>query len=122
MGYIYEAMDRAKVAIQSAFKGNEDKYKELFAIINARWDGQLHHRLHGAWHLLNLEFFYKNSKMKNDRNALRSSLCGLYKCIEKLIGSIEMEDKILSELVVYKRVEGMFGLNIAKKVNDYIVS
>lgn len=50
--------------------------------------------------------------MKNDVEVM----CGLYKCIEKLSGSIEMEEKISSELVVYKSMEGMFGLNIEKKL------
>ena len=42
MGYIYEAMDRAKEAIKKAFNENEEKYKEIFAIIDRRWDYQLH--------------------------------------------------------------------------------
>ena len=41
MGYIYEAMDRAKEAIQNSFKHNEAKYKDAFAIIDKRWDSQL---------------------------------------------------------------------------------
>ncbi|RDX85676.1 hypothetical protein CR513_33104, partial [Mucuna pruriens] len=48
MSYIYEAMDRAKKAIQKAFNGKEEKYKDIFAIIDRRWDCQLHHPLHAA--------------------------------------------------------------------------
>ncbi|RDX65806.1 hypothetical protein CR513_55501, partial [Mucuna pruriens] len=48
MGYIYEVMDRVKEAIQKVFNGNEDKYKDIFAIIDRRWDFQLHHPLHVA--------------------------------------------------------------------------
>ncbi|XP_057444668.1 uncharacterized protein LOC130736914 [Lotus japonicus] len=36
MGHIYEAMDRAKEAIKSGFKGNESKYKAIWAIIDKR--------------------------------------------------------------------------------------
>lgn len=37
MGYIYEAMDRAKEAIQNSFKNNENIYREIFKIIDNRY-------------------------------------------------------------------------------------
>ncbi|RVX19102.1 hypothetical protein CK203_008646 [Vitis vinifera] len=37
MGYIYEAMNRAKDTIVRSFNGNEEKYKEIFNIIDKRW-------------------------------------------------------------------------------------
>src|SRR5262249_30257402 len=36
MGYIYEAIDQAKEAIQKTFNENEEKYKEIFSIIDKR--------------------------------------------------------------------------------------
>ncbi|RVW53097.1 hypothetical protein CK203_080670 [Vitis vinifera] len=48
MGYIYEAMNRAKDAIVRSFNGNEEKYKEIFNIIDKRWEIQLHRPLHAA--------------------------------------------------------------------------
>ena len=42
MGYIYEAMARAKEIIVKSFLGNEEKYKEIFEIIDRRWEIQLH--------------------------------------------------------------------------------
>ncbi|CAL9234761.1 unnamed protein product [Arabidopsis halleri] len=59
MGYIYEAMDRAKDSIVGTFKGREEKYKEAFEIIDRRWNCQLHHPLHAPGYYLNLEFQYK---------------------------------------------------------------
>lgn len=38
MGYIYEAMDKVKEAINTDFKGNESKYKELWEIIDRNWE------------------------------------------------------------------------------------
>ena len=38
MGYIYEAMNRAKNTIVRSFNGNEEKYKEIFKIIDKKWD------------------------------------------------------------------------------------
>ncbi|RVW39587.1 hypothetical protein CK203_090641 [Vitis vinifera] len=48
MGYIYEAMNRAKDTIVKSFNGNEEKYKEIFNIIDKRWEIQLHRPLHAA--------------------------------------------------------------------------
>lgn len=44
MAYInrYEAMDRVKEAIHKTFDGDESKYKDIFAIIDKRWEDQLH--------------------------------------------------------------------------------
>ncbi|KAJ1386281.1 Ribonuclease H-like superfamily [Sesbania bispinosa] len=48
MGYIYEAMDKAKEAIMKSFNNNESKNKDVFAIIDDRWTCQLHRPLHAA--------------------------------------------------------------------------
>ena len=66
MGYIYEAMDRAKEAIAKAFNNNEDRYKEIFKIIDRRWEVQLHRPLHAAAYYLNPEFFYDNPNIDGD--------------------------------------------------------
>ncbi|XP_059670904.1 uncharacterized protein LOC132316448 [Cornus florida] len=55
IGYIYEAMERAKEAIAKAFGGNEEKYKDIFKIIDTRWNIQLHRPLHAVGHFLNPE-------------------------------------------------------------------
>ncbi|KAK4259931.1 hypothetical protein QN277_006209 [Acacia crassicarpa] len=109
MGYIYEAMDRAKEAIQRSFNGNEDKYKEIFAIIDKRWESQLHHPLHAAAHFLNPELFYKNPQIELDEEVTS----GLYQCIERLIPTEEEEDKIIDELSLYKRAGGNFSIRSA---------
>ena len=36
MGYIYEAMNKAKDTIVKGFNGKEEKYKEIFNIIDKR--------------------------------------------------------------------------------------
>ncbi|CAI9299642.1 unnamed protein product [Lactuca saligna] len=60
MGYIYEAMDRAKEAIRDSFS-NADDYKTAFQIIYQRWECQLHKPLHAAGHFLNSGIFYKDT-------------------------------------------------------------
>ncbi|KAG5034983.1 hypothetical protein JHK87_009893 [Glycine soja] len=64
MGYIYEAMDKAKETIIKSFNNNESKYKDVFAIIDKRWNCQLHRPLHAAAHFLNPEFFYDNTDLE----------------------------------------------------------
>ena len=44
MGFIYEAMDRAKLAIERDCRF----YKDYWKIIDNRWNFQLHHDLHAA--------------------------------------------------------------------------
>nr|XP_018686228.1 PREDICTED: uncharacterized protein LOC103993628 [Musa acuminata subsp. malaccensis] len=105
MGYIYKAMDRAKETIQKSFGGNEEKYKHIFAIIDKRWECQLHHPLHAAGYYLNSEFFYKDSSIKFNVEVVS----GLYQCIARLVPDIEIQDKIINELSLYKNAEGLFG-------------
>ncbi|XP_058008330.1 uncharacterized protein LOC110656713 [Hevea brasiliensis] len=81
MGYIYEAMDRAKEAIANSLNGNEEKYKSIFEIIDARWLLQLHCPLHTAGYFLNLEFFYPN-KMRIESDEEVNT--GLLSCIHKM--------------------------------------
>ena len=93
MGYIYEAMDRAKEAIQKSFKDNEDKYNDIFTTIDRRWDSQIHHSLHVASYFLNLEFYYTNAtKIESNHEVMNIH----HKTIEK-----------------FKRVGGLFGNRMA---------
>ncbi|KAJ1412900.1 hypothetical protein SESBI_20050 [Sesbania bispinosa] len=97
-------MDKAKENIMKSFK-NEIKYKDVFAIIDKRWDIQLHRPLHAASHFLNLEFFYANPQMEINGEIIR----GLYDSINKLLGDLEMEKIVHKELTHCKAASGMFG-------------
>ncbi|RVW25217.1 hypothetical protein CK203_105966 [Vitis vinifera] len=46
--FCLKAMNRAKDTIVRSFNGNEEKYKEIFNIIDKRWEIQLHRPLHAA--------------------------------------------------------------------------
>ncbi|RWR92244.1 hypothetical protein CKAN_02145300 [Cinnamomum micranthum f. kanehirae] len=93
MGYIYEAMDRAKEAISNAFGGKEERYNNIFEIIDRRWDVQLHRPLHAAGYFLNPEYFYSNPNIEHDNEVMT----GLYNCISKLVPNIDVQDKISQE-------------------------
>lgn len=106
MGYIYEAMDRAKEAIAASFNNDENHYKKVFEIIDHRWEVQLHRPLHAAAHYLNPSLFYSNPSIKNDAEVLE----GLYECIQKLAPSIQIADQLHIELMTYARAEGLFKI------------
>ncbi|CAH9075051.1 unnamed protein product [Cuscuta europaea] len=109
MGYIYEAMDRAKEAIIKAFNGRDDKYKETFKIINSRWQDQLHHPLHAVGHYLNPAYFYADPQIEFNSEVTT----GLYACIAKLVSENEEQLVIIDELSKYTRAKGLFGINLA---------
>ncbi|RZB86328.1 hypothetical protein D0Y65_026399 [Glycine soja] len=79
MGYIYAAMDKANETIIKSFNNNESKYKDVFAIIDKRWNCQFHRPLHAAAHFLNLEFFYDNTDLEFDFEVTND----LFECIKK---------------------------------------
>ncbi|KAK4393984.1 hypothetical protein Sango_1869200 [Sesamum angolense] len=66
MSYIYEAIDKAKEAIAASFSNIEEKYKDVFALIDAIWNAQLHRPLHAASYYLNLEFYNANPNVEQD--------------------------------------------------------
>ncbi|XP_028209634.1 uncharacterized protein LOC114392630 [Glycine soja] len=109
MGYIYEAMDKAKETIMKSFNNNESKYKDVFEIIDKRWNCQLHRPLHAAAHFLNPEFFYDNTDLEFDFEVTN----GLFECIKKLIPQFDVQQKILTELHLYKIGADHFGSDFA---------
>ncbi|KAE8661030.1 Importin subunit beta-1 [Hibiscus syriacus] len=108
MGYVYEAMDRAKEAIANSFNNVEDKYKDVFAIIDKRWECQLHQPLHAAGCYLNPQLFYSNPQIQEDKEVM----IGLLKCIERLVPSVVDQGKIEDQLSLYRNAECIFGMAI----------
>ncbi|KAI3810701.1 hypothetical protein L1987_20323 [Smallanthus sonchifolius] len=106
MGYIYEAMDRAKETIKISFNEREEHYSSAFKIIDKRWECQLHRQLHAAGHYLNPSIFYDDSnRIIKDEEVMSS----LYACITKLSPSDEVEDLINEQLTKYQNADGVFG-------------
>ena len=111
MGNTYEAMDRAKEAIIKAFNENKERHSNIFKIIDERWECQLHLPLHVAGHFLNPEYFYFDPKIASNEEIT----AGLYACIQRLVPYTEIQDKIMVELSMYKKVEGLFGIQLAER-------
>lgn len=109
MGYIYEAMNRAKDAIVRSFNGNEEKYKEIFNIIDKRWEIQLHRPLHAAGYFLNPEFFYDKPEIEHDAKIMSD----LYKCILRLTRDPAKQEKVVAEVSLFTNAQGLFGNELA---------
>lgn len=109
MGYIHKAMGRAKETIANSFNGKEEKYKDVFDIIDQRWEIQLNRPLHAAGYYFNPEYFYSNPRIQEDFDVIS----GLHSSISRLVGSFEIQDKIMEELTLYRRAIGLFGQPIA---------
>ncbi|MQL71227.1 hypothetical protein Taro_003545 [Colocasia esculenta] len=58
MGYLYEAMDRAKMKLQQSLPRD---YKKCWKIIDHRWHNTLHHDLHAAGYFLNPRLTYADN-------------------------------------------------------------
>ncbi|KAG4967812.1 hypothetical protein JHK87_033463 [Glycine soja] len=109
LGYIYKAMDKAKETIIKSFTNNESKYKDVFAIIDKRWNCQLHRPLHATFHFLNPYFFYDNTDLEFDFEVTNVFL----DCIKNLIPQFDVKQKILTELHLYKIGAEHFGFDFA---------
>ncbi|CAA0813172.1 hAT dimerisation domain-containing protein / transposase-related, partial [Striga hermonthica] len=89
MGYIYEAMDKAKEAIRDAFDVKEDKYKDAWEIIDKRWNCQLHKPLHAAAHYLNPQFLSSYTSLDlSDEIGDEFILC-----VERLVPDLKEQEK-----------------------------
>ena len=102
-------MTRAKETIAKSFLGNEEKYKEIFEIIDRRWEIQLHQPLHAAEYFLNPEVLYDKPELEHDEAIMRQ----LYKCIERMIKDVDTREKAVDELSIYIKGEGVFGMDSA---------
>ena len=109
MGYIYEAMNRAKDTIVRSFNGNEEKYKKIFNIIDKRWEIQLYRLLHAVGYFLNTKFFYDKPEIEHDAKTMSD----LYKCILRLTRDPAKQEKVVAEVSVYTNAQGLFGNELA---------
>ncbi|KAL6582972.1 hypothetical protein OROMI_005050 [Orobanche minor] len=114
MGYIYEAIDRAKEEIAAAFGNNEDRYLEIFNIIDNRWNCQLHRPLHAAGYYLNPAYYYTNPEVEKDAEVKE----GLFSCIKRLSRNEVEEVGIHNELVLYTKALKLFGIPMAIKMRS----
>ena len=85
MGFLYEAMDKAKEAIQHLYRSNETKYRPIWNIIDRRWNRQLHQHIHAAAYYLNPKYYFSNT-FKADAEVQ----IGLDMCIRRLVADLDL--------------------------------
>ncbi|GKD39422.1 retrovirus-related pol polyprotein from transposon RE1 [Tanacetum coccineum] len=112
MGYMYHDMRKAKEAISSSFNGDESKYKDVFAIIDKRWECQLHHPLHASGYYLNPQFYYSDPDIEEDPEV--SS--GMHQCIMRLIPNEDDQSKLTAEKHMYRNAEAEWWSSYGNKV------
>ncbi|KAF3786202.1 hypothetical protein EJ110_NYTH25956 [Nymphaea thermarum] len=96
IGYLHEAMDKAKEAIQGNLKGKKKLYMPIWKIIDKRWTGQLHQPLHAAAYYLNPAIRFSPT-FKKDREVMH----GLLDCINVLVADSREQDVVHNELDLY---------------------
>ncbi|KAF5458537.1 hypothetical protein F2P56_022560 [Juglans regia] len=115
MGYLYDAMERAKGNIKARCNNKVSVFNPFIRIIDARWDKQLHSPLHAAGCFLNPAIYY-NPCFKNKNDVAR----GFMACVMMIELDIDNQDKIIEKLELYKNAEGDFGHFLAIRQRDKI--
>ncbi|XP_022635871.1 uncharacterized protein LOC106758329 [Vigna radiata var. radiata] len=112
MGFIYEEMDSAKEKIRSNFNNIKKSYEEVWKIIDARWNNQLHRPLHAAAYFLNPHFHYEPNFRSDDGREVKE---GLYFCMRRLIPDMAERRKINLQIVEFHNARELFGMEDAKE-------
>lgn len=108
MGYIYEGMERTKMAIKVFYKGCEEKCMAILEIIERRWNMQLHSHLHPAAAFLNPSISY-NPNYKFDAN-MRN---GFHAAMWKMFPDEKDRIELTKEQPVYLNAHGALGSEFA---------
>ncbi|GKV12270.1 hypothetical protein SLEP1_g23441 [Rubroshorea leprosula] len=108
MGYLYEAIDKAKETIKKNFNNRLSQYMPYIKVIDARWDRQLYSPLHSAGCFLNPGIYFRPGF--NKQTAVTR---GLLNTLTTLIPDEEKQDLISSQLEEYKKATGTFGMSLA---------
>lgn len=115
MGYVFAGIYRAKEMIKRELPKRED-YMFYWNIIDCRWKNLWHHPLHTAGFYLNPKFFYSvEGDMAN------SIVSGVFDCIERFISDIEVQDRIVKEINLYKDAAGDLGRKLAIRARDSLL-
>ncbi|EHA8590432.1 hypothetical protein COCNU_scaffold018774G000010 [Cocos nucifera] len=108
IGFIYDAMDRAKEAIRMNLGGDEARYLPFWYKIDSIWDGYLHSPLHSAAYFLNPKLFY-SSDFFVDAEVTN----GLLHCLVRLVEDQHDQELVVLQLDAYRAATGGFAEEIA---------
>lgn len=109
MGYLYDAMEKAKKSIVLAFDNKESEYLPYLEIIDRARD-ELHSPLHAAACYLNPSIYYSPSFSIN--SIIQK---GLLDCIETLETNLTAQDNITRHKAYYEDAVGDFSRPVAAR-------
>ncbi|XP_010929431.1 uncharacterized protein [Elaeis guineensis] len=104
MGFLYDAMDRAKEEIRTNLGGEEATYLPFWSTIDCIWDNCLHSPIHSAAYFLNPKLFY-SSDFFVDAEVTNGLLC----CIVRLVEDQHDQELIVLQLDAYREASGGFA-------------
>lgn len=107
VGYIYDAMEKAKKSIIAAFDNKEPDFMPYLNVID-QWQEDFHSPLHAAAYFLNPSVFYSPSFSSN-----KVIQKGLLDCIEILEPNVSAQVTITSQINFYEEAVGDFGRPVA---------
>jgi hypothetical protein len=96
MGYLYEAMDRAKETIRAYYVGKGHKFRRqmlLWDLIDTRWTGMLHRPIRATTVFLNLAFSYK-CNFDFDGEVME----GVHTCLQRMVPNAAIHIEINCEI------------------------
>ncbi|KAJ6727528.1 hypothetical protein OIU79_005417 [Salix purpurea] len=108
VGYVYDAMEKAKKSIIEAFDNMESDYASYLKIIDHVWQEEFHSPLHAAACHLNPAVFY-NANFSFNKVIQK----GLLDCIETIEPSLSAQVTITSHIKFYEEAVGDFGRPVA---------
>ncbi|KAK4836636.1 hypothetical protein QYF36_025628 [Acer negundo] len=108
VGYIYDAMEKAKKSIVEAFDDKEFDLMPYLKVIDHKWQEEFHSPLHAAAYYLNPSVFYNPSFSSN-----KVIQKGLLDCIETLEPNLSAQVLITNHINVYEEAKGDFGRPVA---------
>ncbi|XP_058084673.1 uncharacterized protein LOC131232455 [Magnolia sinica] len=109
MGYIYDAMERAKNKIMDHFNYRDRDYRPILDIIDRRWGSQMSSPLYSAAYILNPACLFASA---DPAEALTMHMVGFIDVLERMIPDRGEQDKISTLLDFYTKSEGIFSRDI----------
>ncbi|KAH1189813.1 hypothetical protein GmHk_20G057514 [Glycine max] len=110
MGFLYQAMYKAREEMVRSFKRNKRKVEPYLEVLDRRWDSQLQKNLHVAGYWLNPTCRFNVEEFEKHRNTQSDIL----ELIDRYTHEdLELQDKLNEGMRIYKNSEGDFARRVA---------
>ncbi|MQL97653.1 hypothetical protein Taro_030346, partial [Colocasia esculenta] len=112
MGYLYEAIDRAKELIQM---NNKTTYAKWWEIVDRRWEHTLHHDLHAAGHFFNPQYMYRTDGRRENYDNSSEVLIGAKNVIKRMLDNEDRAIIACKQMHDYRLQLYHFGTSTAQR-------